>query len=155
MLSIPPIEVETHGQDLVTQAALVMAELMASFGAGYAIQANRESPITGELPDPAALPDNPPQIRPPVAFVDPAVLKPFALNLLATAINNRDQLPWTAENPQRRSILKIAFLHGMFARLLVTSGQLDAITHDVLEQSLRLVQHWCNSGGGGGPACPF
>jgi hypothetical protein len=143
--------------DPVKKASGIVSECLVSFGAGYAVQAERESPVKGYLPDPGNLPPNPPPIVPPQIFGDYKVLQKFQLLALAGCIENRDELPWGALDQQRKAILRMAFLHGMFARRLMTERGDTTISPEVLAQSLDIVQHWCmpDGSGGGGPACPF
>lgn len=122
----------------IRKAAAVVAQVVAHFGAGFAVQ--REQ---------AGLPSNR-QI-----FGDPAALATFADLLLTSVLKNtpNGKLNWDTDQVQRDAVCLAAFQHGDLAGQRSPSAPL---TFAVIFDTLREIQSTvCPPGAGGGPVCDF
>jgi hypothetical protein len=143
----------------IKKAVAIFSEVLVHFGAGYCAEAAREasSPVPpSQLQPPPAPPFPVPTFTPLDIFIGADVLQRFQILLLASTFKNRSQIDWfTPGSPDRRTICKMAFLHGMYARQIVVRDRIAAVDSPTLKESFDMVHKFCPSAGGGGPVCEF
>jgi hypothetical protein len=143
----------------VKKAVAIVSEVLVHFGAGYCAEAAREtsSPVPpSQAQPPLVAPFPVPAFVPLDIYKGPEVLQKFEILLLASTVKNRSQIDWfTPGASDRRTICKMAFLHGMYARQIVVGDHKTAIDFPTLKKSFDMVHKYCPSTGGGGPVCEF
>jgi hypothetical protein len=132
----------TQSEATVRKAASIVAQVLAHFGAGYAVTWEK-SRRSVQFPQ---IFENPPEFAKFHHKLLESVLKELA-NPLSDLHN------WNTDAPNTDAVCLAAYQHGTLA---FDTSLRRPLKYDVIYSTLRVIQdHVCEPGKGGGPVCRF
>jgi hypothetical protein len=131
-----------HSEATVRKAAAIVGQVVAHFGAGYAVtwEKSRRS------------------VQFPQIFKEPPEFAKFHIRLFESVLKEladpkSDLQNWDTDAPMCDSVCLAAYQHGTLA---FDTSLKRPLKYDVIYSTLRVIHdHVCPPGSGGGPVCRF